>query len=264
MMNNGEYMALVFSDLDGTFLDHFTYSYEKSLPGYRLLKELGIRLVFVSSKTFDEMAAFSKGLDHYDTFIFENGGGFGRYDASSAAFHPELTGASYKELVAAKDLLRDVVQLPIESFDEMSAGRVSELTGLSVENAAAAKNRLGSLPFILPEGESVDLVDVNRKLESSGYYCTRGGRLYHFSSVNATKGNAVRQLVSEAPDTNTVTAAVGDSLNDVPMLDAVDYPYTVMRHDGSCIESEKYHKTVHTGPEGFTEAIYNFVDTIDA
>ncbi len=36
---------IVFSDLDGTILDHKTYSFDEALEGIRLLKERGVPLV---------------------------------------------------------------------------------------------------------------------------------------------------------------------------------------------------------------------------
>ncbi|HPR49405.1 MAG TPA: HAD hydrolase family protein, partial [Spirochaetota bacterium] len=68
-------MLIVLSDLDGTLLDHDTYSYDESLPGISMLREKRVPLVLVSSKTYDEMVLLHQELELEWPFVFENGGG---------------------------------------------------------------------------------------------------------------------------------------------------------------------------------------------
>jgi predicted mannosyl-3-phosphoglycerate phosphatase (HAD superfamily) len=46
---------LVFTDLDGTLLDHHSYSCEEAMPAVRALAEAGFPLIFNSSKTAAEI-----------------------------------------------------------------------------------------------------------------------------------------------------------------------------------------------------------------
>ena len=46
---------LVFTDLDGTLLDHDTYGWEAASPALAQCRERGIPIVLVSSKTRAEM-----------------------------------------------------------------------------------------------------------------------------------------------------------------------------------------------------------------
>jgi HAD superfamily hydrolase (TIGR01484 family) len=46
---------LVFTDLDGTLLDHHTYSFEPALPALNSLKEKNIPLIICTSKTRAEI-----------------------------------------------------------------------------------------------------------------------------------------------------------------------------------------------------------------
>jgi hypothetical protein len=48
-------LPVVFSDLDGTLLDHETYSFDAARPGLDALKSRGIPLILASSKTRAEM-----------------------------------------------------------------------------------------------------------------------------------------------------------------------------------------------------------------
>ena len=63
---------LIFSDLDGTFLNHNTYSYG-SLKNYINNLDLEFELIFVTSKTFEEILDIQKKLNINHPFIAENG-----------------------------------------------------------------------------------------------------------------------------------------------------------------------------------------------
>jgi mannosyl-3-phosphoglycerate phosphatase len=66
---------IIFSDLDGTLLDHDTYSFEKEKDALHLLKDNDIPLVICSSKTRSEIEFWRKKLGNIQPFITENGGG---------------------------------------------------------------------------------------------------------------------------------------------------------------------------------------------
>ena len=64
---------LVFSDLDGSLLDHYTYSFLEALPTVNLLEQLNIPLVLASSKTRAEIIELRSALGNRHPFIVENG-----------------------------------------------------------------------------------------------------------------------------------------------------------------------------------------------
>lgn len=55
-------MKIVFTDLDGTLLDHNTYSYTEASEGMQLLNENDIPLILVSSKTYSEIKELHQDL----------------------------------------------------------------------------------------------------------------------------------------------------------------------------------------------------------
>src|SRR4030042_1090542 len=65
---------LVFTDLDGTLLDHRNYSFEPARPALRLLRESGIPLIICTSKTRAEVEEIRAALGNTDPFVVENGG----------------------------------------------------------------------------------------------------------------------------------------------------------------------------------------------
>ena len=64
---------LIFTDLDGTLLDHYTYLWEDAIPALEKLFLFDIPVILCTSKTKDESVYFRGqiGLDH--PFIVENG-----------------------------------------------------------------------------------------------------------------------------------------------------------------------------------------------
>jgi mannosyl-3-phosphoglycerate phosphatase len=65
---------VVFTDLDGTLLDHATYFFEPARPALDALAEAGIPVVLCTSKTRAETGRWRAALGNADPFIVENGG----------------------------------------------------------------------------------------------------------------------------------------------------------------------------------------------
>ncbi len=262
-------MKIVFTDLDGTLLDHFSYSYEKSMPGIELLKKEEIPLVLVSSKTRPEMISIHTDLSLDSPFIFENGAGIFYPMDESGRYKIELNGRSIEELSEEIHRLKNLLDREIKTILEMDIEEIVTYTGLSEEKAKYSVMRVASLPFILPEKTEISLErmdEINKKLAAKDLRLTRGGRFYHFSSINANKGFAVKRIMDFYRDIyhpeGLFTSCIGDSENDIPMMDQVDRPFLVKKHDGTHIDTGKV-KTGLTrgiGPEGFTEAVKLFVN----
>ena len=64
---------LVFTDLDGTLLDHHNYNFTAAIPSLRALEWLQIPVIANTSKTFAEMLELRAKLNNKHPFITENG-----------------------------------------------------------------------------------------------------------------------------------------------------------------------------------------------
>lgn len=261
---SGRPYRVVFSDLDGTLLDFRTYSYRESLTGISLLKEQGIPLVLVSSKTFAEMKGIHVELALSDPFVFENGGGIAyRASPGPGVYRIELLGGEIEALRAKLPVLKAHLEYPVRTIFEMGLREFMERSGLDGERALLARERLSSIPFILltdRQPGAAELEGINRRLGEEGLLVSRGGRFYHFSFSGASKGAAVMRLIAfyrgKGVGSRIVSIGIGDSENDIPMLRAVEKAFLVRRHDGSYIDTGAGTvKTEGIGPAGFTEAI---------
>ena len=65
---------IIFTDLDGTLLDHQTYSYGEAEDALKVVREKRVPLILCSSKTRDEIEVYRKKLSNNEPFISENGG----------------------------------------------------------------------------------------------------------------------------------------------------------------------------------------------
>jgi len=65
---------VIFTDLDGTLLDHCTYSYKEAEKALESIRRKNIPLIVCSSKTREEIEIYRKKLLNNGPFISENGG----------------------------------------------------------------------------------------------------------------------------------------------------------------------------------------------
>lgn len=259
---------VVYTDLDGTLLDHDTYSFDKAMPAIRMLERKGIPLIINSSKTRPEIERYRSLLGNKHPFISENGGGiFIPEGYFRHGFRIDRTSDGYSviELGTPRDVLKDVLKsvaretgVRLKGVSDMSLSEVSEVTGLDLESAAYVKERDYSEPFLIDGDES----EVRRKIIEKGYDHTRGSRFHHILGGN-DKGRAVRILTeiynTESPSVETL--GIGDSLNDLPMLKEVDVPVLVRKKGGAWDEECRLPKLVLAdgeGPAGFNSVILKY------
>lgn len=266
---------LVFTDLDGTLLEQETYSFEHAIPAVRALEEKKIPLIFCTSKTRAEIEEIQCQLNNSHPFISENGGAiFIPKGYFSHAFHftREDTNHLIIELGTPYIKLREVfnqmcVRLPgkLRGFGDMTANEVSDLCGFSISHARLAKKREYDEPFLLKDETAEGL--LQDMASRSNLKITRGGRFYHLIGSN-DKGKAVLLLkdIYKQQSEHIKTVALGDSLNDLPMLEVVDYPILVKKPDGSydpSIQLDNLILAPESGPKGWCQAMLHLFDQLD-
>ncbi|MEW5911756.1 MAG: HAD-IIB family hydrolase [Thermodesulfobacteriota bacterium] len=259
-------MALVvFSDLDGTLLEHHTYSYQAARPALDELKRRGIPLVLCSSKTRAELIPLHAELGLSAPFIAENGGGiFAPADCLLAAGEGwQEAGGGWRLLpigLPVAEVRRRLAgfqeRLGVRGFGQMSDAEVARLTGLSKAQAAWARQREFNEPVLL--GDEARSDEFAAAAQAAGLSAVRGGRFWHLLG-GGDKGKAVRLLVIlyAKRDPALVSLALGDAPNDLSMLAAVDRPVLVARPDGSHapLDLAGLRREPLPGPSGFNQAV---------
>jgi mannosyl-3-phosphoglycerate phosphatase len=251
--------TIIFTDLDGTLLDHTTYSFEAALPMLDFIKTNKIPLIIVTSKTKNEVLRIQKLLDFKAPFIIENGAGI--FMPTKEGYEKISIGFDYEYIRTC--FIKYAKSVPVVGFFDMQDEEVAKYTNLSIENASAAKNRTFTEPFILKDESRLD--ELRKMANKDELDIVQGGRFYHLITKGQDKANAIKHLIKhyEKNSEDTFkTVALGDSANDLSMLENVDTPVLIPHPDGSFIECtiENIVKAPFPGPKGWNTVLKEYFD----
>lgn len=257
---------LIFTDLDGTFLNHDNYSFHESLEALDKIKEETIPLIFTTSKTKAEVLELQKSVGIDEPFIIENGAAlFIPKGYQDLQFDSSKTYSGYKVLVLGKKYSQILEfyneykeEFGMKGFSDMSLSEVMEYTSLNESGAKLAIQRDFTEPFIL-EDSSV----FERLCNLASTYnikITKGGRFYHLIGENQDKGIAVEktsELFSKLYNEKVQTIGLGDGPNDIVMFENVDIPIAIKNHLGEYVECDVKNLQYSTfkGSLGFNEMV---------
>ncbi len=261
---------LVFTDLDGTLLDFRTYSFAAALPALNALKERGMPLVIVSSKTRVEIESLLDKLPLASRlFIAENGSAvyLDRKSAVPPGIQAELKsgyraivlGRRYEEVLDALDRARTACKARVKGFRDMADKEVARLTGLDIDSVRLARKREYSEPFTF-QGSDDKFRCLKTQLQEMGMTCLEGGRLFH-ATGRADKGLATEMVIDlfrAAPGgSQWKTVALGDGPNDIDMLRCADVAVVMRKPDGTWMEYDPTPLQLVIKPEGIGPAGWN-------
>jgi mannosyl-3-phosphoglycerate phosphatase len=259
---------LIFTDLDGSLLDHHGYSAAGARPALDRIKRLLIPLIFTTSKTRAEVEGLQGELGLECPFIVENGGGLFFPPAFADLPLPEADMCGrYRVLRFGVDyaMLRRFLEehakrFRIRGFGDMSTAEVAERTGLPQKQAAWAKKREFTEPFVC-EG---DLEGFREVAAGQGLALTRGGRFFHLMGARQDKGRAVRAAIRawRSAGRPVMAIGVGDSENDGPLLANVEIPVQIPGPDGyfARLTVEPLVRARFPGSRGWGEAVSGLLD----
>jgi mannosyl-3-phosphoglycerate phosphatase family protein len=261
---------VVFTDLDGTLLDHHTYDLEPARPALEALRARGVPLVPCSSKSFSELLDLWQTLELGGPLIAENGGGVylpaGHPLARLADGQPRRPGWLGLDLALTIDEVRRRLapfkaRFGLRGFGDMDDQEVASLTGLPLRQAALARARRHDEPLLLadPQADAKTVAEaLARAAAQAGLTVTRGGRFWH-AFAGGGKGRAVALLsgLYRRLDPGLLTMALGDASNDRSMLAAVDRPVLVARPGGghTPLDLPGLLRVPLPGPAGFNQAV---------
>ena len=265
---------IVFTDLDGTLLDHRTYSAAPALERLNQLKSQAIPVIPVTSKTADEVDAICQNVELTQGFIVENGAAI--YLPKSVYSTP-IEGAQERKNYWVKTFAQSVEKWNIaverirkehaflfKTFSEMSPRYLSTISGLSVEKSEQALQR----EFILPIqwlGKVKQKDIFTQLIKDQGGQTLEGGRFLHVSDP-CDKSIAAQWFTDfyrkKNQLKNTVTIGLGDSQNDKALLEWADWsviirspvkPYLTLNKQNQVLKTER------CGPEGWAQALKDII-----
>jgi mannosyl-3-phosphoglycerate phosphatase len=269
--------VVIFSDLDGTLLDRVTYSFSPAEPALHLLRLKNIPLILTSSKTRVEIEIYRKKLENDHPFISENGGAIFvpkgyfsfpfPYDRELEKYFVLELGTFYLLIIEVLNSIKKETGIPIRGFFDLTEDELISHCGLSLDEAELAKRREYDEPF-LTEGGEKEIEVVKKKIEEKGLNYVWGGKFHHILGKN-DKGKAV-EILKELFENQFFlisTVGIGDGLNDLPMLSAVDHPI-FLKEEGSLLpETLRSNRNLTivngTGPKAWNEAILHELNELE-
>ena len=262
--------SVIFTDLDGTLLDHFTYQSDAALAMLEQLKSQHIPIIPNTSKTCEEVLQIRDELQLDGPFIIENGAAV-YIPVDHFAVQPKGTrrdkGFWVKSFCQTRDywlalLAQSASQYRPDfiGFNDLSVIQLAELTGLSQAQAAKAKNRQYGEPLQWT-GEPARQSAFIEHLHNLGAHVLKGGRFLHISG-QCNKGEAQLWLAAQyqlnRPAKKSVSIALGDSDNDIAMLEAADIALQVRSPVHGFVNLKRQtgiYRSTKFGPAGWAECL---------
>jgi len=259
---------LVFTDLDGSLLDHHTYSWQPAQEWLDRLSAAQVPVILTTSKTAAEVAQLQQQLRlTQHPFIAENGATIslpsdwhGEKDNSTGHFN----GTSYEDIRRTLINLRQRYDFEFRGFGDVSTQQVVDWTGLKLENAKLAMQREASEPLIW-FGNDLDFVRFEKYLHEENLALTRGGRFWHVMGKDAGKGPAVKWLSEQYEQQSgkpVLSISLGDGPNDIGMLNATHCAVVILGHHphAMTLENEEHaFRTTQRGPEGWKQGLDHYI-----
>lgn len=268
---------LVFTDLDGSLLDHHSYDWGPAEPWLERLAEADVPVIPVTSKTRAELTPLRLRLGLGGApFIAENGAVIGLPPDWQHAYLDrdpgDIEGLRIKTLGIDIDFLRQRLavlrtrlKVSFRSMNEMTLDEIVAVTGLDEPAARQARVREGSEPLIWEDSEEA-LEGFRRTLRHDGLVLTRGDRFWHVMG-GTDKGRAVNWLVARFRALRGVTPrtlGLGNGPNDAPLLEAVDEAVLIraVHEHTTHVTNPALYRTREAGPGGWVEGVTHWLGEV--
>jgi mannosyl-3-phosphoglycerate phosphatase len=248
---------VISTDLDGTLIDHHSYSFSAALPALEKCRLAGIPVLFNTSKNASEAFALQRKMGVNSPIIVENG--------SALILENEriVFGVDRGQILNFIEHFRRQHGSLLEGFNDWSESQLIEHTQLNHCSAQLAMKKEYSEPFLW-HGDERQLTQFEAAANELGFYISKGGRFYHLQG-SCDKSLPLNYLKSHreklfSGDAALKLVCLGDNHNDVAMLECADIAVCVKSSttDYPKFDTSNNQHTVYTqllGPEGWNAAV---------
>ena len=268
-------MSLIFfSDIDGTLINNNSFSYGKNIETIKELLQANHYVIFNSSKTFAEIDYILKSENLSIPFICETGGAvycprgfFGESENKRGDYDVIFESAKISDFSKKiEPILSSEFKNEILFFNDMSIKMKERFSGLFDKDLERASRRDFSILFKWHAGDE-KLNKLRDMLEDFNLTIIKGGRFFHICS-NFNKYSAMKFILTKishnSPEQIYKTVGIGDSSNDIEMLNKTDYKCVVQSINNTSLiaglTSKDFILSTTRAPEGWQECIDNVFD----
>ena len=224
---------LIFTDLDGSLLNHNNFEFKEIKSFILKCLDNGVRIIPNSSKTKTEIEHFFYQLGKELPYILENG---------AAVHNLNLLNSNFKLKDNSLILSRSISEI-LEVFNttvpkefrkrcnfiqDMTKDEQMQSLGLNEKYLPLALKRDYSIPLIF-DGSPSTKNKFSLFLKSLGLKLHEGGRVFNICD-DCSKGFAMQSVVEKLKTqflANPYTIVVGDSPNDISMLEQSNQPCVI-------------------------------------
>ena len=255
---------LIFTDLDGSLLDHNNFEFREIQNFILKCIKNGIKIIPNTSKTKIEIQVFIDQLGQNLPFIVENGAAIHNLNL----IHSKIK-INDNSLVFSRSLSEILKQfkknIPMDFqkrcmfLKDMTSTEQMKILGLNKKYLPFALNRDYSMPLVF-DGSKEIVNEFTRHLKRIGMKLHEGGRVYNICD-DCSKGKAMTTLIEMLKNElkcKTHTIVVGDSPNDISMLNVCDQPCVIPlpnRKNLSFLKDQKLIRATQTAPKGWEEVV---------
>ncbi len=263
---------VVFSDLDGSLLDHHSYDYSPAMPGMQRLEKANIPLVLTTSKTRAEVIEHVHDMGLSYPFVIENGGAVciptGYFESGSISSSLEIIALApgIDEFAPLLDEARAKYGMKFQALTEMDVDEIVAYTSLAPEQAVLAGQREFTLPLVWEDTQE-QLNQFEEMANKAGLVLRQGGRFIHLQG-ETDKSLAMQELVrryEEYSGLQVMSIALGDSGNDRGMLESAAYAVVIPGAGVMMIleRDEHVYYSSQQGPAGWNEGLNAVLDELN-
>ena len=264
---------LVSTDLDATLLTE-TYDWSAAIPALKALATCEACLVLNSSKTFAEILQLAQAIRSEcglapSPIVAENGTVIALPDASAPdGYRSECLGLDRGTILARARDLREQRGYDFTGFSDMSVPDLVALTGLGESAAKNALNRQATEPILWHSSED-EWLEFSGALATAGIRAVRGGQFIHLMGPSdKADGQRAAKVYCEsmAPTESWLVVALGDSPNDLGMLNAADIAVVIQNPTHTIRLEPTAPRCVypdHYGPVAWNEAMFEILNGIN-
>ncbi len=260
---------VIYTDLDGTLIDFEDYSFEVTATLVRKLEGIGVPVVFCSSKTREEQAYYREAIGVKAPFITENGSAIFipqdyfpftiEFDSQIDDYLVVELGTNRENILKELEEARKKSGAKVFGYADLGIDEISQILKLDKKASQRAATRDYSETLIKGDKSTKAFKEMTALLEKAGLQCNAGGKFHTVISKKSDKGKAVKKLhqLYKRQFPKMISVGLGDSANDLPLLQSVDRPFLVQKPGNwwDDLQAPNLVKVPAIGPKGWVEAV---------